>query len=71
MNVVLYSTNCPRCSVLKKKLESKGIDFSVCTDVDKMVEMGFMEAPTLVVDGERMDFAKANRWINDYPGKEA
>ena len=36
MNVVMYSTNCPKCRVLEMKLNSKGITYSVVTDVDEM-----------------------------------
>lgn len=36
MNVVMYSTNCPKCRVLEMKLKAKGIYHSVVTDVDEM-----------------------------------
>ena len=32
--VVLYTTNCPRCIVLEKKLKQKGIEFEARTDFD-------------------------------------
>ena len=34
MSVILYSTNCPRCNVLKKKLEEKKVEFDISNDVD-------------------------------------
>ncbi|WP_024347451.1 glutaredoxin family protein [Lacrimispora indolis] len=64
MKVILYSTHCPKCEVLKKKLVSNGIDFDEVNDIKIMVEMGFMTAPVLDVDGEFMNFSDANRWIN-------
>lgn len=39
MNVILYSTGCPRCKILKSKLDKKGITYSVVDDVDKMLNM--------------------------------
>lgn len=62
--ITLYSTNCPRCSVLEKKLDNAGIDYSINNDVDEMISLGFMEVPTLVVNGEAMTFKEAIDWIN-------
>lgn len=64
MKVTLYSTHCPKCEVLKKKLNSNGIDFEEVNDIKIMVEMGFMTAPILEVDGKIMNFSEANKWIN-------
>ena len=64
MRVILYSTNCPKCNVLKKKLEQKNIDFELVTDQDVMIEKGFMSAPMLEVDGNIMNFSGANEWVN-------
>ena len=64
MNVILYSTHCPRCVVLEEKLEDADIKFELIEDQDIMQEKGFMSAPMLEVDGQVMDFVKANKWIN-------
>jgi hypothetical protein len=61
--VILYSTNCPRCRIIEKKLQDKGIKFELFNDVDAMIAKGFKEAPKLEVDGTIMDFKKANEWI--------
>lgn len=63
--VVLYSTNCPKCNVLKKKLLQKNIEFTENTDVDEMLSLGIRTAPFLGVDGKLMDFAAANKWLNE------
>lgn len=63
--VVLYSTGCPRCNVLKQKLGSKGITFTEDSDVDKMLSMNITQVPVLEVDGKRMEFVEANSWINE------
>lgn len=65
MNVILYSTNCPRCKILKSKLDKKGITYSVVDDVDKMLSMGMVVVPILEVDGVRMSFKEAINWINN------
>lgn len=68
MRIVLYSTNCPRCQVLKRKLEEKGVDFELETNVDKMLDLGIEIAPVLFVDGNLMDFGKAIKWIETLEG---
>lgn len=66
MNIVLYTTNCPKCNVLKNKMVSKNVEFSSVTDVKEMLKKGFAQAPMLEVDGIIMDFVEANNWINNY-----
>jgi len=67
MNVKLYSTHCPRCNVLEKKLQQKGVKFELVLefDSDDMQKKGFDSAPILQVDDEYMDFVKANNWVNE------
>ena len=70
MDIVLYSTGCPKCNVLKKKLDDCKLNYKVITDfnIDEMIELGFTQVPILEVDGEKMDFSKANKWINERRG---
>lgn len=63
--VTLYSNNCPRCRVLKKKLEEKKIEYDEVNDIDQMVEMGFNTTPVLEVDGQFFDFSQAIQWTNN------
>ena len=65
MNVVLYTTGCPKCVILEKKMAQKGIEYTQETDVDLMTEKGFMSLPMLEVDGNVMDFGAAVRWLNE------
>ena len=66
MKIILYSTKCPKCNILEKKLIQKELDFNLITDFDKkeMMKKGFLAAPILVVDNEYMDFSTANNWVN-------
>jgi glutaredoxin len=65
MDVILYSTNCPKCKVLEKKLDSTGIDYKIITDEELMINKGFTSAPMLEVDGLLMDFGNAVRWAKE------
>ena len=64
MEVVLYTTHCPRCTVLEKKLQQHNISYTSVTDVDEMLRMGLQSAPALNVDGRIMSFKEAVEWIN-------
>nr|DAJ75483.1 MAG TPA: NrdH [Bacteriophage sp.] len=65
MKVILYTTHCPKCTVLEKKLTSKNIPYEEVTDVDLMINKGFDAMPVLEVDDTIMDFKTANTWINE------
>lgn len=62
--VILYTTHCPKCMVLEKKLKSKNIEYVENTDTNLMISKGFETTPMLEVDGEVMNFVAANTWIN-------
>lgn len=64
MNVVLYSTGCPKCKVLEAKLNRRKIKYNVITDVSVMESKGFMSVPMLEVNGEVMNYGAATDWIN-------
>ena len=65
MKIILYSTGCPKCEVLKKKLKAKNIEYVENNNVDDMESLGIDQVPVLSVDGNLMSFAEANNWINN------
>lgn len=64
MSVTMYTTHCPRCNVLKKKLELKGLEFTEVDNIAELQEKGITEVPTLEVDERRMSFMEAVNWVN-------
>ena len=64
MSIVLYSTKCPKCIILEKKLKAKNIIYKEVNDIEVMKEKNYLSVPVLEVDGERLDFAKAIEWVN-------
>lgn len=68
--VTLYTTHCPMCGVLEKKLKASNIEFDTVDDIDTVVnigkENGIMSAPILKVDDKVMGFAEAVKWVNEY-----
>ena len=65
MQVILYSTGCPKCKVLKAKLDSKEISYDIISDTSVMVNKGIETVPVLEVNGNVMDFKTAVDWINE------
>lgn len=61
---ILYTTNCPQCEVLKKKLDAKGIPYTINDSVKEMLELCIQSVPVLKVDDKMMNFSEANAWIN-------
>lgn len=61
----LYSTHCPKCQILEKKLSQKGIEYTEVNDMQSMLDMGLQSVPWLEVDGQMLDFNQANKWINE------
>ena len=66
MSIILYTTHCPKCMVLEKKLALKNIHYEEVTDKEEMLKKGFSMVPILEVNGVTMDFKAANTWINEY-----
>lgn len=64
MDVILYSNGCPRCRVLKQKLDAKSIPYTEENSVEKMLALGIEQVPVLFVDGESLAFSQANEWVN-------
>ena len=64
----LYSNNCPRCNILKKKLDDAKIEYELSTDFQEVINEGFRTAPVLKrVDefGDQwfLDFDQAMKYI--------
>ena len=65
MEVIFYSTNCPKCKVLMAKMKQKGIEYKEINDVDFMLSKGIKSAPALEIDGKVMDFTESVKWVNN------
>ena len=64
MDIILYSTGCPKCNSLKRKLADKNIEYVEKNDVDEMLSLGIEQVPVLSLNGELLTFVEANEWIN-------
>lgn len=68
-SVILYTINCPKCKVLEKKMQIKGVSFSVVDNkaevIKKGEEVGIKSAPFLQVDDEFYNFSDALKWVGE------
>ena len=65
MDIILYTTHCPQCKVLEKKLIQKGFIYTTIDNIETMVNMGLTATPALSVDGNStMNFKEAVDWLN-------
>ena len=63
MKVVLYTTGCPMCTLVKSKLDEAGIPYEIETDQNKMLSLGFRSVPILQVEDQMLKSAEAIKWI--------
>lgn len=66
---ILFSTGCPKCDVLKQKLDTAGIKYEVVSDAARLEAEGIDYVPVLEADGSRMEFAEAVKWVNERGGR--
>lgn len=70
-NIILYSTNCPKCKVICKKLAQKNIEFTEidckadATYISMLSGKGFSSMPVLQVGEQYFNFSQANKWIGE------
>lgn len=64
--IVLYTTKtCPKCGIVKTKLENKKIEYTLINDESILEEKGYDLLPVLEVDGVVMkSMLDINDWIN-------
>ena len=67
--IILYTIHCPKCGVVQKKLEQKGIEFETVTNEDDVLsigrKVGITSAPILQVGDRFLDFTQAVKWIGE------
>ena len=63
--IVLYTTHCPKCQVLTKKLNAANINYEVCEDVKIMEEKNFSSIPVLEINNKVYNFTEAVQLINE------
>lgn len=63
--IVLFSNNCPRCKILKQKLDEKKIEYIESDDFTEIIEQGFQTAPVLKYNTDYYQFGDAVKLIGE------
>lgn len=63
-NIILYTTHCPKCNILKAKLDEKNISYTEYDNVEFMKDMGITTVPVLNVNNKLLEFKSAVDWVN-------
>lgn len=63
--MVLYTKqDCPLCSVVKLKLNSVGINYTISTDEDAMAALNIDRLPVLVLkNGMKLEFGEIIKYV--------
>ena len=62
--MILYTTNCPKCKILKKKLDEKNIKYDIVTDEKEILALNVLEVPQFFNNEMLLNFSEAIQWIN-------
>lgn len=65
MEIIIFSNGCPRCEVLKTKMDNANLNYKTSTDFQEIIDRGFETLPVLKVNNEYLDFVGAVKWINN------
>lgn len=69
MKMILFSTHCPKCNILNKKMQDKNLQYEVVEDINKMMELGIKSAPVLFIEedngeSKQLTYFDAVKYIN-------
>jgi glutaredoxin len=65
IHTIFYSTGCPKCKILKSKLDEKNIPYEICSDPQIMIDKGFKTVPMLEVNNKIMNYTESVNWIKE------
>jgi predicted thioredoxin/glutaredoxin len=68
MGIVVYGNGCPKCNILIKKLDEKGIIYSKVDDMEEIIKVGkennISSMPITIWNDEVLDFKSAIETTN-------
>lgn len=63
---MLYSNGCPKCEILKLKLDAKNVNYITSDDIVTLRNNKIFSLPQLQLeDGTFLDYRSAVAWSND------
>lgn len=65
MVTIYTTTTCPKCKILKQRMDSKGIKYEEVNDIETLSKKGIFSVPFIEVNNNLMDFNKSLNWIKE------
>lgn len=65
---VLYTTHCPRCKVIEKKLQEKNISYSIEDNEETILAAGIDTVPVLKTDNKVYNFMEIIGFLKQLEG---
>ena len=63
--IKLYTTKiCPKCIIVKKKLNEKGINFIECMDFEEMTNLNIKSVPVMNINYTLLNFNEIIEYLN-------
>ena len=63
--IILYTTHCPKCRILEKKLQDKKVEYDTVEDVEEMKKLGINSVPMLFIPEKgNLDYLNAVKHVN-------
>ena len=63
--IILYTTHCPMCLMLERKLKEKNINYTEISDIEEIKKANIKNVPVLKIGEELMDSYNAMQWIKN------
>lgn len=64
--IKVYSTGCPKCRVLLKKLDKNDIKYQVVSDMAEMKSLNITTIPMILLEnGNFMNFNESIEWLKE------
>lgn len=63
--LILYSNNCPKCKILKEKLDESSIDYEISNDFSNLIDNGFKTLPILKTNKGFLKFLPSINYIKE------
>lgn len=65
MAITLYSNGCPRCKILKQRLDEKGLKYEESDDTEFLQQYKILSFPALDIGGRVLKFYHAILWLKN------
>lgn len=65
MEITFYTTHCPKCKVLKTKMDAMGLVYNTVEDVNEMEKLSIFSAPALKINNTIYDFGRAIKKLKE------